>query len=528
MKRYSFFILLSILLGGFLFSHPALAVADFFLPFSLEAISRGYTSEFSPSEPGAWGNFRLAVMPDLINEPINLSIRVISEAEKPPLPEGLKLVSDMFLFDILRENQASKEPLKFNRPLTLSLKYSSDTFFRKKIYFWDKINSHWTALPSSVDYQNKYVRAFSHLPYSIIAAFEDTRELEGKASWYRSSKFPRGVASNNYPLGTKLRVRNVDNGKVVDVEVVSTGPFSPERVIDLTLPAFQQIEESWKGLARVQVWPLTSEVKVLGLDIISQIPAPKFPEPKIASPAAISIKNEGNGTLSDIVYSKNYNKVLPIASLTKLMTAVVFLETGTPFDTVVTYQAGDNAIGSKLYISPGETILVKDLWYTMLVGSANNATNALVRASGLSQVEFVSRMNKKAKDLGLSATVFADPTGLEPTNVSTVYEAAKIARRAFADFKILQGTTTPVYSFMTINTGQAHTIKNTAKTIFDSKLNIIGMKTGYLDEAGYNFILKARWDRNSPAVISVILGAGSDRQRIDEANALTNYSLSRI
>ncbi|MFA5134565.1 MAG: serine hydrolase [Patescibacteria group bacterium] len=527
MVRYSKILLLSIaVFTGVLLAYPADAETEgrLWLNFTDEAIRRGYTAEFQKADGAAWGDFRLAIVPDLVNERIDLEMKEFSGSYLPT-PDGLALVSDYYIYDILREDQANKEPLVLTKPFVLAIKFDSDTYFRKKIYFWVEPLRQWRELPSSVDYENRYVRAYSHLPFSRIAVFEDPSELEGKASWFRSSRVTYGAASNNYPIGTMLRVRNVDNNKSVDVEVISTGPFDANRVIDLTLPAFQQIEESWKGLARVQAWPLEKEVQVLGIDTIAAEPAATVSEPHPASTAVIAISEE----TGEIIYSKNYDTVLPIASITKLMTAAIFLDTGTPFDKVIAYEAGDSAIGSKLYVSPGETMTVKDVYYTMLVGSANNAANMLARSTGLSREAFVQKMNEKAAAWGLEHTHFVDVSGLDPQNVSTVYEVAQMAKRVLSDFRVLQGTTTWSYSFTTINSEKPHTINNTAEEFQGSELYIAGMKTGYLDEAGYCFMLKARADRSSTNhAITVVLGAGSKTQRNSETNDLMNFALEKI
>jgi len=526
MKRYYLFFILPVIVFSILLLPGVIGaqIDELFIRFDQATIIKGYTAEYNNKD------FRLAITPNLIDEEITLNMKQFS-GDGLPVPEGFRLISEYYIFDILRQDRENKSPLIFNQPIILALRFDSDTYFNKRIHFWDKNKQNWIPLPSSIDYAGRYVRAYTHLPFSRIAVFEDQTGLVGKASWYRSSKYQYGAACNNYPLGTKLRVRNLDNNKTVEVEVVSTGPFDPDRVIDLTLPAFEQIEKRWKGLARVQVEPISGEVKVLGVDT-SLPPAPVQPaalKPQLQSKAVVAIKVAGQERIEDILYSKNYDMVLPIASLTKLMTAAVFLDTETPMDKVVTYEAGDNAIGSKLYVSPGETMTVKDLYYTMLVGSANNTANALARSTGLSREEFVQRMNDKAKVWGLEHTHFVDVSGLDPANVSTVYEVALMAKQALKDFRVLQGTTMSAYGFRTINTDKPHTIRNTAEEMKDSSLRITGMKTGYLDEAGYCFMFKARDnDDLSRDVITVVLGAGSNNQRYQETNELVNYALSRL
>ncbi|MFH1207826.1 MAG: RlpA-like double-psi beta-barrel domain-containing protein [Patescibacteria group bacterium] len=512
MKRY---LILAVLSMVFLFgARQARAMPDpARLPFPAASIERGYTLEYDHA------NFRVAVMPNLVNEEITLDAKMFDCSEKA-MPADLTLVSDCYLYDILRKDQAATAPLQFNRPLTVAIRFDSNTFYRKKIYYWANEKLSWVALPSSADYQNRYIRAFIHLPFARLAVFEDTRELEGVASWY-ASRFAYGAATNNYPMHTKLRVKNVDNGKSVDVEVVSTGPFGHGRVIDLTKTAFQAIAKTWSGLARVQVVPLSSNAVVLGIDDTA---APTAAKPSIKSKAAIAV----NVATGDVLYEKNSTQVLPIASLTKIVSAMVFLDTGTPWDKVVAYEAGDNAIGSRLAISPGETLTVKDLYYSGLVGSANNAINALARSTGLTKAEFVKRMNDKAQSMGLRNTHFTDPTGLDPTNVSTTAEYAALAIAGLKDLRVLQGTTAASYAFKTINTGQPHVITNRDKMI-GSSWYITGTKTGYLDEALYCLMVKARASKSSsPDVLTVVLGSTTDAQRYSETRALITYSLQRI
>lgn len=512
--------------------------------FDEVTINRGYTAEYNTPDSGGWGTFRLAIVPNLVNEPVYLDLKTFDCDELPDPGNGLRRVSDCFIYDILREDQATKEPLILNRPFILSMKISEPSnYYRKRIYYWNAITEAWVPLPSSADYDNNYIRSFTHLPFSRVAVFEDSSTtpgygVEGVASWYRDTRYPYGAASNDYPLGTRLRVRNVDNGKTVDVEITSTGPFFPfsyRRVLDLTLNAFSDIAESWKGVARVQTWPLDSSGSVLGAETYAPVKLhpptqPDVIEPQPSAAAAIAI----NEHTEEILYSKNYDTVLPIASITKLMTAHVFFQTGTPFNTIVTYHAEDNAIGSKLYITPGERVTAEQLLYTMLTGSANNAANALVRSTGLSTEAFVARMNQQADAWGLTHTTFTDVSGLDPGNVSTVYDIARMAKYVMDDIRVLRGTTQPVYNFQKPD-GGGHTIKTSAKGItngiLDGSLIITGTKTGYLDEAGYCFVMKARQDRDTlNHVITVILNAGTSdpNLRYRETNELMRYGLNKL
>ncbi|MBU0706797.1 serine hydrolase, partial [Patescibacteria group bacterium] len=204
-------------------------------------------------------------------------------------------------------------------------------------------------------------------------------------------------------------------------------------------------------------------------------------QPSITSEAAIVVDKE----TGEVLYEKNSDTVRSIASLTKLMTALVFLDNNPGWETVVELQSDDMTYGAKLYASVGETLTTQDLFNTMMIGSANNAARALARSTGLSEEEFVAQMNQKAISLGMADTTFTDPTGLDVTNQSTAQDLIKLTNKALSNFLISQTSTSVAYNFSMINTGRYHHIKNTNLLVQESDLYLLGGKTGYLDEAGY-------------------------------------------
>lgn len=244
--------------------------------------------------------------------------------------------------------------------------------------------------------------------------------------------------------------------------------------------------------------------------------------PVFAATQNLNLQSQSYVVLQDstgkFLQSYNADAVVPIASLTKLMTALVVLDTKPNWDSRVTYKSSDNREGARLRIGAGDTTTVRDLWYSMLVGSANNATVALVRSTGLTQAQFVSRMNAKAQALGLTATSFVEPTGLDANNVSTAKEYALLARTALRDSLIQKATTTKVYSF---RTGKRflHTIKNSDKILISGTLAVKGGKTGYTEEAGYNMVLKAKVAGKGD-VLTVVMKNPSSASRFAEAKKL--------
>lgn len=248
------------------------------------------------------------------------------------------------------------------------------------------------------------------------------------------------------------------------------------------------------------------------------VPLNRDLEPALDAKSAIAIDDQ----TGSVLYEKNGDAEVPIASLTKIMTALVFFDHFPGWKKELTYQSSDDRIGARLQISPGETLTVKDAFYVTLVGSANNTAIILARSTGLSLDDFVAEMNAKARELGLTQTTFVDPSGIEVGNVSTAHEYAKLAQAAFKDFRLLQGTTLPSYSFETLNLKRPHRIKNTNKLI-GSELRITGAKTGYLDEARYcNFLKVKNADGNE--ILVVILGSPSSQDRFQESRELADWA----
>lgn len=181
--------------------------------------------------------------------------------------------------------------------------------------------------------------------------------------------------------------------------------------------------------------------------------------------------------------------------------------------------------GPYLQVKPSETMTVKDLFYSMLVGSANNAATALARSTGKSSKDFIAAMNAKVKSWGLKNTTFTDVSGLNVSNMSTAEDIAVIATHAYHDYPLIRAATTaPVYRFTTKNTKVPHTIKTTDKLLTaDSGLSITGGKTGYLDEAMYTYALRVK-NSQGAQVLVVLLGSSTSAKRFNEASALASWA----
>lgn len=239
--------------------------------------------------------------------------------------------------------------------------------------------------------------------------------------------------------------------------------------------------------------------------------------------AAIVIDDESG----QVLFEKNSNEQLPLASLTKLMTAVIFLETNPDFNREVTISAADSADGCHLNVVPGDRTKVRDLFYSSLVGSKNNATKALAHSTGLSDTDFVNRMNQKAVELGMSNASFVEPTGLDHRNRASATDYAKLSQYALHKMEVLQASTSKSYSFWTTNSSKFLSFRNT-NGLVNSQLTVTGGKTGYLPPSWggihYNLMTKAK-DRYGNEVIAVTMGNPSYADTKFEVESLLNWGL---
>lgn len=239
---------------------------------------------------------------------------------------------------------------------------------------------------------------------------------------------------------------------------------------------------------------------------------------KITAQSAMVIdKNTGL-----ILWQKNPAYKRPLASITKLLTALVFLDHNPGWDKPVTITAGDYRQGGRTYIYAGEKISLTDLFNIALVASANSATVALARATGLTEEGFVSAMNAKTRELGMKDSVFVEPTGLDPQNMATAADIIKLAQAAFGRPEIQQATTAAEYHLKVLNNSRTYIFKNTDK-LLASYLNIQAGKTGYLDEAGYCLVSEVLNHKGHGVLISV-LGSATDADRFQDLKVLAQWA----
>ncbi len=348
----------------------------------------------------------------------------------------------------------------------IQINYFSPSDSIKEIFSYNSETKKWQAWSSVDDRKTGMVSATVPTDQNVALFIKPDSLAFGTASWYR---FKGGLfaASPDFPKGTKLKVTNLDNKKSVVITVNDYGPERdklPNRVVDLDLVAFEKIAKKSAGLINVQVEPAALAVPATSASpAVSAVPTSTPAVPKNVAKPAVQAKTaiavwEKTGK---VAYEKSPNQQLPLASLSKIVAAKVFLDTKTSLDKVVTYKKADEDHNyeycspwqsAKLLVKDGETMTAKDLLYSALVGSANNAVESLVRASGLSREAFIARMNSTVKKWGATETKFVEPTGLSPDNMSSAHDYAIITKEALKDKNLQKIDTAKTYSFKTINT----------------------------------------------------------------------------
>ena len=214
----------------------------------------------------------------------------------------------------------------------------------------------------------------------------------------------------------------------------------------------------------------------------------------------------------EVLYEKNSSRSVPIASLTKLMTAMVFLEQKPDLMREVEITPAEIAGAGHTQLRRGEHAPLGELLHMSLMCSDNCATRVIALESGLPHANFVARMNKKAVELGLTGAHFVESTGLDEHNVATASDVARMLHAAANEPLIAEITTTRSYQFRTER--RRHAISNTDRLLY-GRYEILGGKTGFIMEAGYCF---ATWVRTQGRdLIAVVLGAPTNATRFADA-----------
>lgn len=225
----------------------------------------------------------------------------------------------------------------------------------------------------------------------------------------------------------------------------------------------------------------------------------------------------------EVLYSKNSNMSVPIASITKLMTAVVTADARLNMSEEITLQsidfAGAGGKNSSSTLRVGDTMNRAEALLFALMKSENPAAAALARTYPGGRPAFIAAMNAKAKQLGMSSTRFAESTGLDPHNISSARDLGILVSAASQYGLIRQFSTTPAYDF---NLGyRMLKSNNTNALVRNGGWNINLSKTGYINEAGRCVVMHTTVN-SRPAVV-VLLGASTSQARTNDATNLLTW-----
>lgn len=241
--------------------------------------------------------------------------------------------------------------------------------------------------------------------------------------------------------------------------------------------------------------------------VCAEIPAGKRGEVLEGIQARGAVLLDANSM--QVLYEVNSNEKLPMASTTKIMTALVASELLSPDGIVTVTKESANIEGSSIYLEEGEQVSVKTLLYGLLLESGNDAAIALAIASCKSVDAFVGRMNEKARQLNLKSTSFANPHGLHDENhYTTAYELAIITRELLKNPLLAEIVATK--SYVCKNDGERARYFNNHNRLLSSYNGACGIKTGYTSVAGRCLVSCA--EREGERLIAVTLGCSDDWQ----------------
>lgn len=241
--------------------------------------------------------------------------------------------------------------------------------------------------------------------------------------------------------------------------------------------------------------------------------------PALFSSAALVV----NAQSGERIYEKNSQSLAPIASITKLMTAIVTLDMHLPLDEQITITDADvdTLKNSSSRLMVGTTLTRGEVMHLALMASENRAAHALARTAPGGVEGFVARMNRTAQGLGMLHTRFEDPTGLTSANVSTAQDLIRLVQAAHQYPEIRSYSTSDSYSFVSTLNGREYNFHNTNPLVKNDAWQIGVSKTGYINEAGKCLVMQATI--NQTPVVIVLLDSAGKLTRIGDAQRIKKW-----
>lgn len=223
-----------------------------------------------------------------------------------------------------------------------------------------------------------------------------------------------------------------------------------------------------------------------------------------------------------VMYQKGSNTVRPIASISKLMSAMVLLDAGLDKNERITITDAeiDRLKGTSSRLSIGTTLTREELLHIGLMSSENRAIHALGRTYPGGMPAFVAAMNRKAQQLGMHNSRFVEPTGLSPQNVSTASDLAKMVQAA-SQYPQIRYYSTHNYAAIQTSNGKTQQYKNSNALVREGSWNIMLQKTGYIREAGRSMVVET--NIQGRPVIMVLLNSPTSATRVNDARSLGDW-----
>lgn len=247
--------------------------------------------------------------------------------------------------------------------------------------------------------------------------------------------------------------------------------------------------------------------------------APEDGKLRLASSMALIVDQETGST----IYGRNATTQTPIASITKLMTAMVVLDGALDMNEplTVTEEDVDWLRGSSSRLRVGSTLSRREMLQIALMASENRAASVLARSYPGGLAQFVVAMNRKAAELGMAHTHFVDSTGLHTENVSTAEDLVKLVKAGYGYAQIREMTTTEAHEVVVNDSGQHIAYKNTNGLVKSPAWEIGLSKTGFINEAGRCLVMQAKIA--SRPVIIVLLDSWGRYTRAADANRIKKW-----
>jgi D-alanyl-D-alanine endopeptidase (penicillin-binding protein 7) len=233
-----------------------------------------------------------------------------------------------------------------------------------------------------------------------------------------------------------------------------------------------------------------------------------------------------NPTTNEVLWEENSLDQRSIASITKVMTATVFLEHDPDLTQPVTMTRADVFQASTTHLHANDKVTTDDLLHLLLIASDNAAARALARVSPEGTSGFITRMNEKAAELGLQATHYTDPSGLLADNVSSAYDIARLITLASQDDRISSIMRMPEYTVY-VNGRRPVAFHSTNHLLGKPDVDVRAGKTGFISKAGYCLATVLRLPQGGQDIAVVVFGARSNAGRFLESQNLFNWVSSK-